>query len=156
MRCLSLWQVWASAMAKQMPNGNPVKAIETRHWPIKASCPFDLAIHAAKLKFVPSQWHEQFVAYCRQYRLLDDIVYGAVLCIVRVIAVKKVDDLWATLTPLERAFGNYVNNDDHGTFQQRYGFVTDPKHLRVLKQPQYVRGMQGVFNWEPPVGIEFK
>jgi hypothetical protein len=157
-KCLSLWQPWASAMFTYEVEDRPVKTIETRHWPIyvpSGGCA--LAIHAAKQKYRRQDYDGDF-AYMVSSLKIDNsyMPYGAVLGIVWLDSCKKADELINMIGPTERMFGNYVNEDDNGDFQQRYGFVTDPSRIRILRQPYTLRGMQGVFTWDMPEGLEFK
>lgn len=156
-RVLSLWQPWAAAMATYQPGTNlPIKANETRNWRPHIG-PFWLAIHAAKKKYRPSDYDPQFVKRVRDFKLDNCwMVYGAILCLVYVVDFPEVQSLSYPLTDLERTFGNYVNANDDGEFEQRYAWRTDPNKLKVLKNPVYMRGEQKLFTWDVPTGLEFK
>lgn len=158
-RALSLWQPWASAMVTFEPGVPdwPIKTIETRHWPIKVSEPFALAIHAAKQPYKPEDHDPEFAHAVDSLQLTHgQFPYGAVLGIVWIVACKKVDEVRDSISPLERAFGNYVNLDKDGRFQQRYAFGTDPSRLLILKTPYPMKGAQGIFSFAQPEGLEFR
>ena len=83
------------------------------------------------------------------YRIMPTYVWAT--------ACRKVDDILKDgIDPIEQAFGNYVNEGDDLEFQQRYGIVTDPSKIKILKVPYAMRGQQGVWTWTPPEGLEFK
>lgn len=158
-RILSLWQPWASAMFAMRPNtAIPVKAVETRHWELKGSFPFWLGIHAAKKPYRRDDYPRSFTSLVSEFKLDHAFMpYGALLGFVWATACRKVDDILRDgIDPIEQAFGNYVNEGDDLQFQQRYGFVTDPSKIKILKVPYAMRGQQGVWTWTPPEGLEFK
>jgi hypothetical protein len=140
MNCLSLWQPWAELVRRAL------KLNETRGWPMPNSLiDKPLAIHAAKVRFKPEEWGDEF-----NQQLLDDevmampLVYGAVLCVVhpqKSIPTTQVRD---SLSARELCYGNYAEKDDE-TGRQRFAWpFTD---IRVLPKPIPLIGRQGIFNW---------
>jgi activating signal cointegrator 1 len=138
-RAISLHQIWATAMSRGL------KKIETRDdipmW--RTSYRGPIAIHAAKKKFKPEEYSEEFVRVCRDNGLLDSIVYGAVLCIVDLVDRKRTEDVGDIGFP-ERLFGNYGPD--------RLALITN--NLRVLPEPQPFSGHQGWFAWPVPKQYE--
>lgn len=155
MKCISLWQPWASLMVVGS------KKIETRHWPTRHKGP--LLIHAAKKPF---RSIEPFIAEPWLLRnglatILDSAIpqwwellpYGAIVGKVEMVDCKRVElidrnqihkarvarpedanrlDLWFT----EFYLGNYEPG--------RFGWLTDePKRL---SEPIAYRGRQGLFD----------
>lgn len=180
MKCISLWQPWATLMAIG------AKKIETRVWPTNHRGP--LAIHAAKkrpseipglLDAIRADWPHWSDALRRDGCVLDDerkiiglggLPYGAIIAVVHLddcLGVHRLERItanrtpegdesirktlrWAghseaaiaegleagTLTPRERAFGDYSDG--------RYGWLTS----RVVRLPEPIpfRGAQGLFD----------
>lgn len=161
MKVISLWQVWASAMFTYEAEAGvdrPIKTIETRHWPICVPVGgFELAIHAAKHPYRQKDYPRSFTTLVTSLGLDGPFIpYGAILGTVWVESCQKVDDLINKIGELEKTFGNYINEDDDGNFQQRYGYVTDPFRIKILKHPFPLKGAQGLFSWNPPAGLEWK
>ena len=134
MKVLSLWQPWASLMARRF------KTIETRTWP----CPFngELFIHAAKgglksgerreLEAHP-RWRKALQALGVQE--INDLPRGAVLCRLDVVEVSPTDQLVdMRVDDDELLFGNF----DPG----RFAWFT--KNVRRF-YPVEVTGRQGIF-----------
>jgi activating signal cointegrator 1 len=118
-KALTLWQPWASLIALAE------KKVETRSWATKYRGP--LAIHAAAK--LPPKWlgvsrHEiEFrdeIADCFNARRdaddrcglhVDDAIralpYGAVLCVVNLVAVHETGEVYDDLDRREQIFGNY-------------------------------------------------
>jgi hypothetical protein len=158
---LSLWQPFASAMftyEQEAGVDRPIKAIETRHWEIKVpKGGVELWIHAAKKKYDRADYPEKFTRLVSGLYLDGPFMpYGVFLGSVWLTACTKADALVNAIGDLEREFGNYVNEDDYGKFQQRYGFDTDPFRIKILRYPYPYAGKQGIFYWTPPAGLEFK
>jgi activating signal cointegrator 1 len=135
-KCISLWQIWASAMARNL------KKNETRGWPTAYRGP--LAIHAAKKKFKPEEYGEDWVEEIGALGLLDGIVYGCVLCIIDLKHCRPSGREKPFLSHVEEILGNYEG--------RRYVWVTD--NLRVLPEPIPLQGHQGLFDWEVPTELE--
>ncbi|HLJ25290.1 MAG TPA: ASCH domain-containing protein [Candidatus Angelobacter sp.] len=134
-KCLTLWEPWASAMAKGL------KHVETRPWYTHYRGP--LAIHAAKKRFNPNKYSPEFAHLCRKVNFWpDNLAYGRLLCIVDLIACHRTE----AFVPLadEKPWGNYENG--------RFAWVTN--NLRVLPIPLQVTGRQGLFNWQVPILLE--
>ncbi len=148
-------------MATIMDNGLPIKSIETRNRPIEHRGP--MAIHSALKKFVPAKTDPVFLYHVRKLGLLnyprwpeEPFEYGKVLCIPWIVDCLKVDDVRDKISPIELMFGNYVNEDANGKFEQRYAWITDPSKLRILKTPVHEKGHQYFWDWKMPEGLEFK
>lgn len=95
MKCISLWQPWASLLV------SGEKKIETRHWPIKYRGM--LIIHAAKTK--EECFGEQL-----------NLPFGALVGIVKLIDCKRSEDLRDVISKQELHHGNYGDG--------RFGWVT--------------------------------
>jgi hypothetical protein len=135
-KCISLWQIWAAAMARNL------KKNETRGWPTSYRGP--LAIHAAKKKFDPEDYGEEWVEEIRGLGLMENIVYGCVLCIVDLKYCRPTEREKPFLTHIEEILGNYEGS--------RHVWMTD--NLRVLPEPVPLKGCQGLFDWEVPPELE--
>jgi hypothetical protein len=141
-KVLSLWEPWASAMAREL------KKNETRHWPLFRFGTY--AIHAAKQKFIPSKWDDGFVAQVRRDGLMDKpFPYGCVVCFVDFTGSPKTTTIRDSQSPTELAYGNYEDfSDVYGEMKQRYAFTS--QNLRTLPTPYPLTGRQGIFEWELP------
>lgn len=160
MRALSLWQPWASAMARTMC---PVKGFETRHWVPREPLPIcDVVIHAA------TRWSGDQLAVCglHPFRLFMPIAptiftrvkdgpealglpAGVALCVVDFVKVWRTAEVvgiakysqdgnaeaWAE----ELAMGNYSPGR----------FAWEANNLRVLSRPVPLRGRQGLWVLSP-------
>lgn len=128
-RCISLWQPWAELKRRGL------KEYETRSW---AFPPGPLAIHAARKKFFPFEHRSDFIEQLRLDGVdMQALDYGAVLCIVDVIAAHKTERVRDQLSERERLYGDY----DDGRFAMQ------TRLLRVLDQPFPLIGHQGLFGW---------
>lgn len=130
-KCLSLWQPWASLMAAG------VKLHETRAWSTRYRGP--IAIHAAKT-IDPAGAPEDLCAAALGKRWRQTIPIGMVLAVGELTACVLADRLHDRLTPADQAAGNFGS----GRFALR---VDD---LRPLTAPIPAVGRQGLFNWRPP------
>lgn len=138
MKTISLWQPWAMLIVLG------VKQYETRSW--STSYRGRIAIHAAKkwdretiADFIsPEVWHVM-----QQHRVRDhDLPLGAIICI-----GDLTDCVPTTLIPShEQRFGNF----------QPGRFAWKIERVRVLLNPIDVRGQQGLWDWKPPLHLEFK
>jgi hypothetical protein len=127
-----------------------------------------MAIHAAKRKWNPANEHPDLVRRVRELKLDHSFMpYGAILGIITVTGCRKVEDLLADLSSDDLLFGNYdsicptcagyrCEKCEMTGRIQRYGWVTDPEKLLILKTPIPVRGSQQIFSWTIPEGVEFK
>lgn len=147
-KCLSLWQPYASLIALG------AKRIETRSWATSYRGP--LAIQAAKTnegfeycgvfrsktEFV---FHEPFRSVLRpHFATLGDLPRGAIVAVVELVDCKPSEELVSDLTAQERAFGDYSLN--------RFGWVLD--NILALPAPVPQRGAQGLFNVPTPnIGV---
>lgn len=134
LKALSIWQPWASLIARG------VKRHETRHWSTPYRGP--IAIHAAKtldLAGAPDQ-------LCRSALGLmwaQDAPLGAVIAIAELTAVERAEDIEGKLTRADREAGNYAP----GRFAWRL------TNVRALVEPIPLSGRQGLYNWTPPEDI---
>ena len=147
MKAISLWQPWATLMA------SGAKRIETRSYQPHGLREGQLvAIHAAK------HWTAQERALCaedpffRRYLTLAERrglwngahpPLGGIVAIARFHHAEPTEALYRQLTETERAFGDYTPG--------RFGWVfTAVRPLAIIP----ARGMQGIFEWEPPRASE--
>lgn len=132
MKAITLHQPWASLMAAE------IKRIETRSWGTSYRGP--LAIHAGKkvvyddelLSLLNCTW--------------ESLPRGAVLCIVDLIEIVPTEIIRGRLTDVERGCGDYYDG--------RYAWRT--KMIKVFEKPIPCDGHQGLWNWEPPPGLNFE
>ncbi|MGC5796463.1 ASCH domain-containing protein [Sphingomonas sp. NFX23] len=128
MRCISLWQPWASAVALGL------KRIETRHW--STNYTGKLAIHAAK------RWtgdeRETAAMFAGLYDLrLAAPPLGAIVATARLVRCDRSEDILRRgIGEMEEAFGNYGPG--------RFGWILDD--IVMLDEPVPFRGMQGLFD----------
>lgn len=125
MKCISLWQPWASLIAL----GH--KRIETRSW-----APFHrgpLVIHAAKYGDAATR---RFELELREEGLLDGgpLPLGAAICIVELLEVQRTEQIVCSET--ERRFGDYRPG--------RWGWML--QLVRRFDTPLPIRGRQQLFD----------
>ncbi len=126
MKCISLWQPWASAVALG------IKKVETRGWQTRHRGP--LLIHAAK------PWgilQKNFLSDAQRKGVLPEGDYplGAILCRVNLDAIEGVETLLPKLGEIERLLGNYAPG--------RYGwkFGSGARYANPIPY----KGAQGIF-----------
>lgn len=156
-KCISLWQPWASLMLApdrnhplaQRPDQRAAKSFETRSW----STPHRglLLIHAAK------RWDREQQQLCLTepfrntlreagFATAADLPRGAILGYVDLRYVWSTEDVtewlcWEERNDRELAFGNY----------ERGRFAWDCRYPRRYAEPIPYRGQQGLF--EVPAGV---
>lgn len=125
MRCISLWQPWASAIFLGY------KTIETRSWETKYRG--ELLIHAAKT----------FPASARRFaevelavgRGLERFPLGAILGVVELESIGATEDQDYFISALERRYGDFSWG--------RFGWQLT--NIRPFKEPIGYSGRQGIF-----------
>lgn len=148
MRCLSLWQPWASALACGS------KMMETRTWRTFYRGP--LLIHAAKRCNVKelaqlrgaSFWVGALSPVLEVGRPFTELPFGAIIGIGNLeacVATERASNLDAP-----RRSSHYDPNvwteRQLGDFSPgRYAWLFDPGSLRTFATPTHCRGFQGVF-----------
>jgi hypothetical protein len=162
MKCLSLWEPWATLLVAGE------KKIETRSWPWRGDLPAVLAIHAAK-RFTPEQRmlceREPFHSALRRAGWYErPIPSGVVIGLVRLVEcvgtalttlgrwpMSPTDYPPPTLAgkyletfPDERHFGDYSGG--------RYAWTCD--RFGRFVEPYPCVGRQSVFEWHAPRGVE--
>jgi hypothetical protein len=132
-KALTVYQPWADLIA------HGLKHYETRAW--KTEHRGVLFIHAGR------QWDSEEIQYAQRFRreypqvavVCDGAVpLGCIVAAVRLIDCIPVEQIRDTLSPMERAFGNYEDG--------RYAW-----QVQVLKRPLEpipATGKQGIWNWE--------
>lgn len=137
MKCLSLWQPWATLIALG------AKQYETRSWGTAYRGP--LVIHAAKTKEALDICHEypfRNVLLSSGIKRLSELPFGAALCVVDLVdCLPMTADLIDVMTTQEQFFGDWKP----GRFAWKLA------NLRPFKQPIPMRGIQGLFN--SPIAI---
>lgn len=128
---LSLWQPWATLIALG------AKKIETRSWRPRLRIGQVIAIHAAK------KWDSELkrLSSTEPFRTaLDghDIPRGCVVCLAIFDGACRVEDIRDTISPTERAFGDYRDC--------RWGWRL---HMAASITPIPLRGQQGLWTWTP-------
>lgn len=127
-RVLSLWQPWASAIARGL------KQNETRSWSTDYRGP--IAIHAAKRS---GQALRDF-AWQMGMRW-DDLPRGAIVAVARLVSVDRISGRAVHTTEREAQWGNYALG--------RY--VWRLEDIRALREPMPYRGAQHLRKVEPSV-----
>lgn len=137
MKCISLWQPWASLVAIG------AKTCETRSWETLYRGP--LAIHAAK------KWNRELERLCftspflgalRQNKadadqaMIDEMPFGAIVATVRLVDCVYIEPRTTPIESDERAFGDYTPGR----------FRWDLTDLRRLDTPIPWKGAQGLFD----------
>lgn len=131
MRAISLWQPWATGIARQ------VKRIETRHW----STPHrgELAIHAAK------RWDSDQRDFAEAERRAGTISFGlpfgAIVAVAELHDVQRTEMLAERISEQEERWGNYG--------PRRYGWLL--RNIRALAEPVPCRGMQSMWTLDAEV-----
>lgn len=137
MKAITLWQPWATLIALGE------KPYETRSWP--TSYRGKIAIHASKkwdgetlADFTsPEVWR---VMQRRHVRDID-LPLGAIICV-----GDLTDCIPTVLVPQnEQRLGNFLPGR----------FAWKIEHVKVLLNPISIRGQQGLWDWIPPVSLEF-
>jgi hypothetical protein len=133
MKCLSLWQPWASLVSWGE------KRFETRSWSTEYTG--EVAIHAAK------RWTRDLIETCadepfhgvigRHTRLA--LPLGAVVAVATLAGTRRTEDVEHQLSDNELDFGDYTP----GRFAW---FLTD---IRPLVEPYPLRARQGLFTLAP-------
>jgi len=130
MKTLSLWQPWATLIAIG------AKRFETRSWSTKHRGL--LAIHAAK------KWDGLLKEYCemepfRSALHIDGqavaLPLGAIVAVVKLVDVHRVEGIRNSLRPYEKAFGNYADG--------RYAWQLEL--VKRFEKPIPMNGAQGLF-----------
>lgn len=138
-KALTVWQPWASLIA------HGVKVFETRSWATKWRGP--LAIHAA------GRWGRDIDMLVQRppYPALlaglelraETLPLGCVVCVVDLIDVIPARDVLVRISDGERRLGDFRP----GRFAWELG------NVRLLKEPVYAKGTQGLWWWDVPDGL---
>ncbi len=124
MKAISLWQPWATLMAKNF------KTIETRGW--NTNYRGDLLICSTKNGLAKKAFNETV-----EHLGIKELDYplGQALCVVKLYDVIQTDRL---------SFFDYFSEEDFGDYSLgRFAWLTD--NLRLIK-PFPIKGQQGLFN----------
>jgi len=130
MKAISLWQPWATLIAMGE------KRFETRSWSTKHRGL--LAIHAAK------KWDSSLKEYCEAEPFYSSLKVngkdtalplGAIVAVVKLIDVHRVEKVRDQLSNKELAFGNYADG--------RYAWELEL--VKQLETPVFIKGAQSVF-----------
>jgi len=132
MKCISLWQPWATLVAIG------AKQYETRHW--STGYRGLIAIHAAK------KWDRELYAMCLGapfgrclagggYADPKELPFGAIVAVARLTRIYRTENIIYQISDQERAFGDYSPG--------RYAWQLE-KIARI--DPLPFRGQQGL--WE--------
>lgn len=130
MRTISLWQPWAELIRRGL------KEFETRSWPCEKFG--EVAIHAAKKKFVSGQYSQEL----RTQMLMDEVdpywlQYGVVLCVADIVACVPTESGKQHVSQRELTYGDW----SEGRFAWRI------ENVRPLPKPIPLVGHQGFFYW---------
>jgi hypothetical protein len=139
MKCLSLWQPWASALFVLDSHGIPIKLDETRCWHTNERG--RIAIHAAKRK-MPTPDAVPYIAALLECDLdWDTLPYGAIIGTTELVEVRTGPQAATLRTPEQLFWGDYRKFGDNGKL--RYAFeMVNPQ---LLSKPLPYRGFQKIF-----------
>ena len=143
MKCISLWQPWASALFLHLEDGRALKPDETRSWP--TAYRGRLAIHAAKYRTRPgADYDPELDRVLEQgwHLRTADLPYGAVLGSVDLVLCGPACEVARRRWPRQLLWGNYEERDGNGKKRFAWTFQ-DP---RPLACPIPWRGSQGLFD----------
>lgn len=143
MKAISLWQPWASAVARG------AKTIETRSWRTNYRGP--LAIHAAKRKVIcelihyGSMWGWRGALGLRDTGTIFDIPFGAIIAVCELIDCRPTGTFTVDELDTHRGQGAYVWDERMlGNFEPgRFGWIL--RGARPFPEPIPYRGRQGFF-----------
>lgn len=142
MKCLSLWQPWASLIAYEF------KGVETRDEYARKWRDYraPLLIHAAK-HFERAAWMDMRATWPALQKMPESLPRGAIVACVNVVDVKVMTQAWIDQqTALELDLGGWV--------ERRVGLVLED--VVPLPEPVPCVGRQGMFNVRPvDVGDRF-
>jgi hypothetical protein len=150
LKALSLSQPWATLMAVG------AKKIETRAWPMRHRGPLVICATAQPLAGVLSllkygtsdaAWKILHALRSAGYDGMEELPYGAALCVVEVYDCRPADSVGSRLEEIEDvvelSFGDYRPN--------RWAILT--RNLRRLPAPVPCRGRLGVWDLELPAAM---
>lgn len=139
MRCISLWQPWATALFLIDPGGEAVKVDETRGWPTQVRG--RIGIHAAKhrLSRLDASYYRDLLSAIGF--AWDDLPYGALLGTIEITAVRPAPVAWALRTEAQRLWGDYRAIGDDG--KRRYAWTMAAP--RLYSRPVAIAGRQTFF-----------
>lgn len=152
MKVLSLWQPWATLVVIG------AKAFETRGWrPPQGVIGQRIAIHATKSEDGAARRLCMAEPFLSALRLVygddyqgDDraLPRGVILGSVLLVSAKPTEEVRSWLSKMDRGkrelqFGNYSDG--------RVAWRLDAR--RVLNEPIPAKGMQRLWNWDPPGGM---
>lgn len=126
MKCISLWQPWASAIFLGY------KTIETRSWETKYRG--ELLIHAAKT--FPNIAQDFAATELSVGRGLERVPLGAILGVVELESIGATEDQDYFISALERRYGDFSWG--------RFGWQL--QNPRQFKEPISYSGRQGLFD----------
>lgn len=136
MKCISLWQPWASVLFRRDPMcGAPMKVDETRHWATNVRG--RVAIHAAKVQPDWEMRREYSVLLRRAGLEWGRLPYGKIVGTLKLIDCKPTTDIDQDRHPWQLAWGDYSAG--------RYAWVFSDMGRRILECPIPWKGKQGWF-----------
>jgi len=133
-KALSLWQPWASLMARG------VKIDETRHWSTNYRGP--MAVHAAKTLDLAGA-PDRLCASALGIDWLTALPRGAVVAIADLVNVRPAAEAAKSATRGNLTAGNFTP----GRVAWRF------ENIRPLLEPIPLVGRQEIYNWDPPEDI---
>jgi hypothetical protein len=133
MKALSLWQPWAVYIAAGM------KRFETRSWPTDYRGP--LAIHAAKRPMAEED-HELLGEYPLPEPFRSrPLVFGAVVAVCQLVDVVRMDEQLCHDMDIREGREFDLGGWEPG----RYAWAL--ASVEPLREPVFVRGAQGLWEW---------
>lgn len=134
-KAITLYQTWASLVLWKL------KRWETRSWRPQMAIGDLLVIHAGK-KFGGTErqylLQEPYRSALLKHGITDaraQLPFGAVLCIAKLVSVRRTEDVRDNLTWMERSFGNYADGR----------FAWELEVVYVFDKPVPMQGAQGIF-----------
>ena len=134
MKAITLWQPWATLIAIG------AKRYETRSW--ATNYRGQLAIHAAKRRARPSEWHPGIWTALKDAGFAwngEDLPYGCIVCTVELVNVVRTETMYMPATAREGWFGDYSPG--------RFAWRLESVHQAMDNIP--ARGGQRIWEWQP-------
>lgn len=140
-KVITIQQPYASLIALRL------KSIETRPW--KPDYLGPVLIHAGKgCDFASEFYHDPIRSLFAKQGIVrfDQLPLGMAVALSRIVSYSRTECLRDHISPQERLLGNYL--------PKRWGWQLGS--IRRLDTAFALRGAQGLFDWEPPPGFEWK
>lgn len=139
MKCLSLWQPWASVIFETDHAGVSVKADETRGW--STNVRGTIAVHAAKHKLKPIHQATYEMVMRSLGMVWSELPFGCIVGTVEIVNCRPAEEVARERKDWQRFWGDYRAVGDDG--KKRYAF--ELRNPLRLTSPIPCIGRQGFF-----------